>query len=896
MKKNIYLSYSLSFIIILLIGMLPLEIYNRKIFGVGLFTDGLKQHLPFMKDYVLAIKRAIINQESLQIYRYNLGLGNDFLLNYTYYSLFDPLTIIAYFIPITYIEISYYLLIVIRLYLAGLLMIILARKLGINNFFALLATSIFYTFNITIIYSAFRHPMFINGPMLLPLIIFGVEKILNRESPYIFIITCFYGLISQFYFFVYLVFGFELYLIIRLFEKKEYKSIITFFKVNLFFLLGVCLGGFVLLPQLIAVLNSSRINSKGIAFYNFQNYAELIGSFMVPIVGKYYSSGIGNIFVLLIVLSYIIANKCCTWDSKYFIITSGLMFLPIFSYCLNLFSYVNNRWSFLISLPAATIIGKAIESKKINIESVKKALKIIIFFILLSCLLLLLHHHLIFGFVIIIVLLLAINKIFRKINIYHRIKELFDIKKLSKITLITSFIVLFITSIFYLFATTNEGLEAYSNPHAFAKIIEDQSFFRVEQNKFVLNTDNFGNDNLQYHFNSTYTYNTMASKEINQVIRFFNVINNNRAGYNGFNSRNGLNTINNVKYIIIRESENKKIPYGFELYDTIYLEKFVSDKFNYGGLGYIEYENGKRKYEKAYIYRNKNFLSFGTVYYKYVTIDEAKKLSYLERENLLLEAVILEKSNERIERLLVDNNNTCLTIDNYQTENLFIDDEFIIVLGEEGRIKFSLNHIKNSELFLEIKGLKHHNKYQDFAIIFKANDYQNKINYYRYGSSLYVPQKDYFINLGYYDEEGVDIEVIFPRGKYHYEKIYYYLNPMDDVALKIAALNQNTLSNLQFNDRGFSGRVQIENDGFLFIALPFSNGFKAYVNGEEVKIERANCGYMGINLPSGENYIEFVYHTPGLFWGINISLIAIIIILFIIWNDINKKYKIKKDF
>ena len=49
-----------------------------------------------MEDFVSVIKGFLLRGEPMVLYRTDLGLGGDFVLNYTYYSLFDPITLIAY--------------------------------------------------------------------------------------------------------------------------------------------------------------------------------------------------------------------------------------------------------------------------------------------------------------------------------------------------------------------------------------------------------------------------------------------------------------------------------------------------------------------------------------------------------------------------------------------------------------------------------------------------------------------------------------------------------------------------------------------------------------------------------------------------------------------------------
>ena len=67
------------------------------------------------------------------------------------------------------------------------------------------------------------------------------------------------------------------------------------------------------------------------------------------------------------------------------------------------------------------------------------------------------------------------------------------------------------------------------------------------------------------------------------------------------------------------------------------------------------------------------------------------------------------------------------------------------------------------------------------------------------------------------------------------------------------------------------------NDNLLFFSIPYSEGFKATVNGKAVDIEKVNYGFMAVKVPANtECDIEFTYETPGLSTGVKISLCALL--------------------
>ena len=61
----------------------------------------------------------------------------------------------------------------------------------------------------------------------------------------------------------------------------------------------------------------------------------------------------------------------------------------------------------------------------------------------------------------------------------------------------------------------------------------------------------------------------------------------------------------------------------------------------------------------------------------------------------------------------------------------------------------------------------------------------------------------------------------------------------------------------------------------MFFTVPYSEGFTAEVNGEAVEVEKADYGFMAVNVPAKSSCdIVFKYRTPGLDLGIKITLCA----------------------
>lgn len=77
----------------------------------------------------------------------------------------------------------------------------------------------------------------------------------------------------------------------------------------------------------------------------------------------------------------------------------------------------------------------------------------------------------------------------------------------------------------------------------------------------------------------------------------------------------------------------------------------------------------------------------------------------------------------------------------------------------------------------------------------------------------------------------------------------------------------------------------------MFFSVPYDEGWSAFVNGEQVLIEKANIGFMAVRVPTGNAVIRFEYNTPGLIEGgyISLSAAAVFIVYLIAVRIIRRK-------
>lgn len=77
-------------------------------------------------------------------------------------------------------------------------------------------------------------------------------------------------------------------------------------------------------------------------------------------------------------------------------------------------------------------------------------------------------------------------------------------------------------------------------------------------------------------------------------------------------------------------------------------------------------------------------------------------------------------------------------------------------------------------------------------------------------------------------------------------------------------------------DSVLSGTADVSSDGVLLLAVPYENGWHAYVDGEETEIHRADYGFSGIALSAGSHEIRLEYRCPGFAAGAAASGVSLL--------------------
>ncbi len=107
-----------------------------------------------------------------------------------------------------------------------------------------------------------------------------------------------------------------------------------------------------------------------------------------------------------------------------------------------------------------------------------------------------------------------------------------------------------------------------------------------------------------------------------------------------------------------------------------------------------------------------------------------------------------------------------------------------------------------------------------------------------------------------------------------------------------SVLRETAADSFKIDNHGFTATVTRDRDNLVFFSVPYDEGFKAYVNGKEVEIEKVNAGFMAVKVEEGISTIRFEYQTPGLIDGLYITGGAFaLLVIYIIAFGIFKRFK-----
>ncbi len=844
--------------------------------------DGMHIYIPSLS-YAGHYFRSIIKELfqgnfSIVLYDFNYGMGMDtysLLLNMVIW----PFNLIAVLFPMSKVEIAHTMIVLLQYFLSGVSFLYFCRHMKCKAWNSL-AGAVVYSFSGYALYAGIKHPHFMIPVILLPLLVMYLDKCMQeRKFSFKFAIVVAFSMANSYYFTFMSTIILVLYGLIRYYNLKNNdaskKFILTFVKAAGAYLLGVGMAAFAYMPLLYRFFHSDRtesvVSTGNMLYYDSKYYKNILAYFLGPVRICGYWTVLGFSSIVLVAVIYILIQKKKSYTSMKIgiVLGIGLLLVPAVGYVFSGFNSISNRWCFAVAFIMAFAVALVMD----KFETLKdREIKILSVIVLIYGLIVILIEETrdIFSLTAIILLLALLLFLW-----YCKFYPLKKVQFGFVLFLIVSATV--IVNARYLYSVggyTNSYVEAGTsinqmkdNPLRLLNQVEDDSFYRAEQKD---GNQAMANSSLILRYNGVAQFNNVNSSDFLEYMERLNnsgvkdiVLNYNLDG------RTALDALASVKYYGTIKGDTTSIPYGYS--------PIAQDN------SYVLYENQLA-------------LPIGYTYDSYILQDEYVKLSDLEKQQAMLQSVVLKNEEEKLTNNTVSDlqlSNEKLEIKNMVLDKVVLTDDQIRVIQDKGSISFEIDAHSDAETYIRMVGLTSQSpEYSGLVAINNGN--MTKKTYLQGENIIYkTGREDLLFNIGSSMEGTTKITIRFMRkGIFSYEGIEAWSQSMENYEEQINGLKKEALSNVSMERNQISGSVNLSTNKQLCFSIPYSSGWRVYIDGQEEKLQLVNGMYMGVLVGEGKHEIVLKYKTSWLGFGFLLSAvsIALIILLYCV-----RKYKYTKQ-
>lgn len=907
-KRNYFIIYTVLFAFMAFIVYMYFNASDKTIIR---YMDPYPQHFTALEYYgrwLRTIAKTLLTEHRLDIpmWDFSIGMGSDVITTFNYYAIGDPLALLSFIVPVKYSPYLYVFLFYLRAYLSGAFFSLYCMERKHKNPMGILTGALTYCFCFYAVYAGSKHPFFINSMVYLPLIFIAVEKILAKKSPvYLAVMVCI-AEVSNFYFFYILVLFTVLYVALRLLELYGFRiklMLAPLMRIAASSVIGVLLGAVIFLPVVIRFLSDNR---TGVEFdysllYSLKYYLYLPKAFLSFSVVEPWTVWGYSVISAFAITAFFINKKNSKFEKIFFVLAVCGFLTPVFGVVANGFSYPCNRWVFVFSFFVAYVISQnfnAVFSRN-KVKSLVTALVPVVIFTAGFVLTGVKMQIAVWGYAGVLItaaLIILYALFFERLRKYKKLFQICVVAMGLAVTVINANIYFNSTTVNWM---SYEDVQDYIPTEIKAvrhqrKLNEDNEFSRYTGDELKLNAS------VRQNMNSTQYYWSLSSAVISDFQRSTRLNEILYQLYNGFDDIASFNTLSSVKYYYDYNNERSFIPYGFE------------------------------KTEVKNVYENTNPLPLGYTYGGYILREDFDKLETSpEMQQALMQGLVVDKAVDGFERVDFKKDVSKLDYEVVCDDQVTYKDGCFTVTKNDSRVYLKIKGNENSETYLSFKGIafegtdlmelygdnedvdpKNLYNSEGFAALsegkqksYKAQSdvYKNKkmleiplsvcdsngedvsskiMQYYVPSFNHYSGKHDFDVNMGYSEEGFTMLSISFPFiGKYSFEDISVYSQTMDIYDEAVIKLGEDVLEDVKVQGDYVSGTISVDESRLLCLSVPYSEGWTAYVDGEETELLKANLMHMALELSPGEHKIELKYETPYLRAGVLLSLIGFILLL-----------------
>lgn len=834
------------------------------------------------------IKGFLSGNFNIPLYDFYIGLGED-IPQYLGMWYFEPVSFLSILTPVKYAELMYNFLSVFRLYLAGFSFIYLCKYLQKRNIYVILG-AIVYVFT-GYVFFFIRHPIFFSSLIYFPFLIVELDKTIkkNRVSIVLALLVALSLFTSYYFLYVNTLLCGIYFLVVVISDrniKKTFSNIAGMIsKIAISYIWGVALSLFTFLPVFSAYLNSNRtgsvINTTNLLIYDYKWLVKLFVFMFTPLRDTGYWLYNGFSIMTLLTFCLLFMKKNNSLLKKFLIISLIMLCFPIFTFIAHGFSTINHRWNYAFAL----LMGLTIVYGMDNLYLIeKKKLKFAIIPVLIYCSLIftITQARTIENMATCVFALMSFGVLY-----YIRVEDVTPRVAKSFIAVVVIANCAFNGYASYApsmnnyvveFIDKNTALNNQSSASTNVEIKKEEIFERRAETSFKRD---LVSNSLILDYMGISSYSNQQSKGYVNFNKSMENIATDILEVQSLDNRTFLETLSNVKYYTTYAGNEAYIPFGYKYIDS--------------GA------NGRK------IYRNNYSLKFGYMYDSYIDEQYFNKMSVMDKQEALLQSALISDEDDNVKSELKKGSTETSSLEvpygisSYNNIGIDFDKKEYNVVVPGAKLELVLNAPKYTETYLRLENYNADELGLVELFVTVEGTVKNSISPKYLKDTIIRPAKnpytngryDYLVNLGYHEDSLKKIEITFPiEGKYKIDDIKVYSQPMNKYQEYVKKLNKDYLKDVKWENNLITGKTDTSKSKFMCLSIPYSKGWKAYIDGKEVKIYKTNIMFSGVLIPAGKHNIKLRYFTPGLRYGILLSSIAWIALL--IYCSLKFIYKKRK--
>lgn len=867
-KYKVYLLYSILWLLITSIILLVFW-FNGKSFL--LLNDGVYQHYNSFYYLCNAVEQWLTNNGSFDFYSFYLGQGSDIITTLNSYGFLDPVSILTSAMSFLSLVNRYTLMIFIKLWLIGYSFVFYIRTIKKDgNIAVTVSGALIYAFAIVNLYSFARHPNYINWAYFFPLMLGCVELYKRNKLRLPLIIVVCLNVVTSYYTFYMNAILCVIYVVtcsvVKSINRKSLnilrEEIISDFKIMTYCLLGVGLSMAALLPTMSAYLNNARIAtdtgySGSLLHYPLDYYLKLFELPFASYTNYGYYTHLG-ISPLLFLTTIFLFSKKGNYTLKSLIVICVIMIcVPVFGKIMNGFGYVCNRWSYALVFFLTTAF--VVNVGNINLLSASEK-KIYFSVSVIYVGLCFLHSGANKNLQKIISLSLVLLCTF---VLLWQSKSKYYLKTVLALTVlcasVNAYCVFSAKFVGYVnsFCDADKIDEAMLNSGSV--ISDDNGFYRVETSEKKTNVsinNNIHSTGIWYSLlpgSMTDYYYSLGLADYIQNCNF-----------TGLDGRSALLNLADVRYYTKPINSGSFIPYGFE-YDS------------------------SQSNEQFETYRNIYNTSIGYTYDYTVSESMLDGLNSIQKEMLMLQSAVVDKGSDDVE-IKTDLNQIEYSVKDY-SDIAYKDG--ILDVKKDSYIVMEADLSNEYETYLQLSGIELLGDEEELYIYLKVENREGTFTKYSTVTNYNYRWPAIKDELAFYLGSNIDgectITVSFGGdGSLRLNNLSLLSYDSRDY---LEELSKDAVDNIVVEDDMITCHIDIDMPKYLQFSVPYSKGWKAYVDGKETELIKSDYMYMGLWIEEGYHEIELRYEMPYFKDGLVASAACLVVTCLTGYRD----YRTKKE-